>query len=240
MSQWHENSDCNDIIHVLMQQLKNGSNEDFNYEAAMFELEDILGGSSGVANLCLRALGHVAEQEAVQNRIRAEVQAVLRYNEGDDHRWRIQLEDRHRMPFTEAAMLETLRVTSSPIVPHVATTNTQIDGYSIEKGTIAIFNNYHLNFGEHLWDVPLKFNPDRFLGPSGGICKPDHFFPFSTGRRTCLGYKIVQNITFLLLANVCNNFSLRLTKEDESEFLKLRHGSLALPLDTFSVTFVKR
>jgi cytochrome P450 family 307 subfamily A len=85
------------------------------------------------------------------------------------------------MPYTEATILETLRVTSSPIVPHVATEDSSIGGYDVPKGTVVFLNNYELNTGEDYWSEPDLFKPERFV-VDNQIVKPAHFIPFSTGR----------------------------------------------------------
>lgn len=43
------------------------------------------------------------------------------------------LEDRHQMPYSQAVLYEVLRLTSSPIVPHVATENATIGGESVSQ-----------------------------------------------------------------------------------------------------------
>lgn len=63
-----------------------------------------------------------ASHPEVAARIQAEVDAVTGGGRA------VSLSDKAAMPYTEATILEALRVASSPIVPHVATQDTSIAG----------------------------------------------------------------------------------------------------------------
>lgn len=111
-----------------------------------------------------------------------------------------------------------------------------VSGYKIEKGSVIFMNNYELNISEELWDQPTKFKPERFL-KNGNLVKPDHFLPFGGGRRSCLGYRMVQLISFGVIGGFLQNFTI-LPADKES--YKIQVGSLALKKDTFKFKFVKR
>lgn len=87
-----------------------------------------------------------------------------------------------------------------------------------------------------LWKEPEKFNPDRFL-KDGKLVKPEHFLPFGGGRRSCLGYRMVQLISFGILGGLLQNFHIT---PAEKEVYKVPVGSLALKKDTFKFKFVRR
>lgn len=96
----------------------------------LFELEDFIGGHSAVGNMVMIALSMVATRPHVAQAIRNEAQQVT----GGQRL--VRLYDKPDMPYTEATLFETLRVISSPIVPHVATEDTTIKGEendSLEK-----------------------------------------------------------------------------------------------------------
>lgn len=117
-----------------------------------------------------------------------------------------------------------------------------IIGYDIEKGTMILFNTYHLNVSEEYWEEPVRFNPSRFLSGKEPdvqradvhIMKPDHFFPFSSGRRACLGYKMVKTIAFVVIANLVLNFKMFPINDTERKKMENQlepTGCLALPPD---------
>lgn len=81
---------------------------------------------------------------------------------------------------------------------------------------------------------PKTFEPTRFLAPKNEstneakpiksplirsyrpidflkyqVLKPDFYFPFSFGKRSCLGFKLTQTITFSTVANLMLNYSIR-------------------------------
>jgi len=93
----------------------------------LFELEDFIGGHSAVGNMVMLALSMVATRPHVAQAIRDEVEQVT----GGQRL--VRLFDKPDMPYTEATLFETLRVISSPIVPHVATEDTTIKGEKNDK-----------------------------------------------------------------------------------------------------------
>lgn len=143
--------------------------------------------------------------------------------------------DKASMPYTEATLWETLRTASSPIVPHVATVDTEIDGYLVPKGTMVFVNNYELNLGEEYWTDPELFKPERFLNADGAVVKPAHFIPFSTGKRTCIGQRLVQCFSFILLATLVQQYDIR-----AAGGLKTQPGCVAVPPDCFKLVLTPR
>ena len=97
-------------------------------------------------------------------------------------------------------------------------------------------NNYDLSMSNKLWDKPEDFSPERFL-QNGRILKPDHFIPFGAGRRSCMGYKMVQLICFSMLSNVMHNFTIA---PIEGHTYKVKIGSLAMPVKAYEFNLVPR
>ena len=98
------------------------------------------------------------------------------------------------------------------------------------KDTVIFVNNHNLNMSEELWEQPDKYNPDRFLDTQGDFTKPSHFQPFSMGKRSCMGYKMVHNVAFSLVANLMMQFDIRQPGCDPE---KIPLGMLALPPEPF-------
>ena len=117
-----------------------------------------------------------------------------------------------------------------------------------------MFNCYNLNLSEDYHFEPETFEPARFLAPKSDapqttrtplrsywpieflkyqVQKPEHYFPFSWGKRSCLGYKLVQTITFCSVANLILNYSIRPVQGGYTELEKQLQpkGSLALRVD---------
>lgn len=200
------------------------------WQHILFELEDFLGGHSAIGNLVMLALGECARNPEVMVRVRAEADAV-------DPSMEAGIAPRHKpqMPYTEAVLWETLRTCSSPIVPHVATADTEVGGYAVKRGAVVFINNYELNLGEQYWDSADRFMPERFVDTTEGparLVKPPHFIPFSTGRRTCIGQRLVQGFAFVLVASIVQRYDLTLTPR--AQRLK-RPACMAVPPDGFHI-----
>ena len=232
------------------------------WDEALYEIADLVGGNSAVANLLVRLLGHLALNPEVQQQLYEEAVSVLA-GKGESGEERgvpgtssssvpITLQDQSQLPLTNAAIMETLRLASSPIVPHLARYDTSIAGYLVPKGTMVLFNVYHLNLSPDLWPGPdpdgggpLSFRPSRFVTPEGNVLKPDYFFPFSHGRRSCLGYKMVNTVLFSTVANLLLGYRIEAGSEANrarmAEMLAPR-GSIALPCDgsCYDLTLVPR
>lgn len=112
-----------DFTDALIMALRNEPT--LKMDHVLFELEDFLGGHSAVANLIMLTLSLVATRPHVAQAIRDEVIKVT----GGQRR--VCLYDKPNMPYTEATLFETLRMVSSPIVPHVATEKTSIAGENV-------------------------------------------------------------------------------------------------------------
>lgn len=109
-------------------------------------------------------------------------------------------------------------------------------GYSVKAGTLIFLNNYDLNMSPALWDEPEKFEPKRFLS-NGRLLKPEHFIPFGTGSRSCMGYKLVQFISFAVVSNLLKEFDI--STIDGAE-IKVPLGSLALSENPYQFVFSLR
>ncbi|KAK4877820.1 hypothetical protein RN001_010326 [Aquatica leii] len=216
-----------DYVESLIQHVKNEDSSYFNWDCALFALEDIIGGHSAIGNFLVKLLGYLVQNPKVQIEIQKEADAL-----GS----KVSISDRTSMPFTEATILEAIRLIASPIVPRAANQDTSINGFRIPKGTLVFLNNYDLSMSEKLWEEPEKFKPERFI-VNNHIIKPEHFLPFGGGRRSCMGFRMVQLVSFGILSTLLQNFNILPL---ENACYKVPIGSLALPKNTFEFKFVRR
>lgn len=110
-------------------------------------------------------------------------------------------------------------------------------GYPVQKGTTVFLNNYELNVGEAYWCNPAEFRPERFISATNTVVKPQHFIPFSTGKRTCIGQRLVQSFCFTLIATLLGRYDVSTSKP---EAVKTYTACVALPPDAFSLRFTPR
>ncbi|XP_056359474.1 cytochrome P450 2K4-like [Oenanthe melanoleuca] len=119
-----------------------------------------------------------------------------------------RLEDRKKMPYTEAVLHEIQRFAN--IVPMGVSRSTPRDvnfrGYVIPKGTEIIpLLTSALNDELH-WKTPDQFNPSHFLDANGSFIRREAFIPFSVGRRACLGEGLAKMELFLFFTGLLRKF----------------------------------
>jgi len=109
---------------------------DFDRDQLLFTLRDLyLAGTETSATTLQWALIFLANHSEIQERLHAEIDSVV-------PRDRLPgLDDRRQLPFTEAVILELLRIkTTVPLgLPHETLDDTHLNGYFIPKGTMVSF-----------------------------------------------------------------------------------------------------
>lgn len=216
------------------------------HDTIMYMLEDFIGGHSAIGNLAMIALSYVALNPEVGRFIQEEIDQLLGETQRD-----INLFDKEALPCSVALMFETLRYSSSPIVPHVATEDVLLADFVVTKGTYLFINNHKLNTSKTLWSDPENFRPTRFLeqivddnnnGPSTGPkyrlkTNIPHFLPFSVGKRTCIGQNLVRSFGFVLIANILRSYDVSCQSPED---IKLYPACMALPAETHPLTLSPR
>ena len=113
------------------------------------------------------------------------------------------IEDKNNLPFLEATITETLRISSViPLsVPRKTTGGTTLQGYHIPKDTTVLAKVWSFHHNPDIWDAPNDFRPQRFLDKDGKFVPPsaDHFIPFGIGLRDCLGASMTMVELYLYL-----------------------------------------
>jgi cytochrome P450 len=92
--------------------------------------------------------------------------------------------------------------------------DTEIDGYSLKQGRLAIFSIYNIHHHPDFWPQPEQFDPERFLSDEN---RRFSFMPFGTGERICIGNHFALLESQLLLSMIVQNFDLQLLNTDEAE-----------------------
>ena len=133
--------------------------------------------TSTTLTYALWALGHHPE---LQDRVANEV------GELDDRL--LTLEDIPALPFTVQVIHEALRLCPpAAALARLATRDTVVDGFRIERGTNLIVGIYALHRDPALWDAPETFDPDRFSAERSRGRDRWQFLPFGAGARSCIG-----------------------------------------------------
>ncbi|PVF93573.1 cytochrome P450 [Serendipita vermifera] len=115
-----------------------------------------------------------------------------------------QVSDRPKLPYTEAAWKEALRLRPFfPIgMPHVNLQDEIIRGYFIPKGTMIQPNNLMILNDPRVWGDPEVFRPERFLEPDADQRPNPITVLFGWGMRVCPGMYLADRIIFHLVATI--------------------------------------
>ncbi|XP_045211464.2 cytochrome P450 1A1-like [Mercenaria mercenaria] len=137
-----------------------------------------------------------------------EVQERVQHEIGDviGSGCRIELRDKSRLTYTEATILEVMRMTTIiPFaVPKLTIKDTTLGGYDIDKGTVVFFNLHSVSYDKEFWGDPQTFRPERLIDENNrlNVEKCNHILPFGLGRRRCVGEFLARMELFLLFTNV--------------------------------------
>ncbi|XP_072042985.1 cytochrome P450 1A1-like [Amphiura filiformis] len=166
----------------------------------------------------------MAEYPDIQKKVAMEIEEVIGHNRLPS------LEDRGRLPYAEATMMEVLRFSSIiPLgVPHATTCDVMLDNFQIPKDTMVVINHFALHFDEEFWNQPKFFKPEHFLDDSGSVRQhPNSFLPFSAGRRSCLGESLAKAELFLIFTWFLQNYEISKVPggKDESLLGRMKSGA---------------
>ncbi|CAG2109497.1 unnamed protein product [Medioppia subpectinata] len=183
---------------------KAGQHSYFSEEQLIQVMNDIF--SAGLENVTSTiewAVLFLMLNPKVQKQIQSEVDEVV------GSKRMPQLDDMSSMPYTEATFWEVLRRSNVIALGNTHSTleDSELCGHRIPAGTHILPNLYAINMDPKLWIDPEKFEPQRFLR-NGKVFKPDHFIPFSVGRRMCLGDVLTKMEVFLFLSSLLQEFDL--------------------------------
>jgi cytochrome P450 len=152
----------------------------------------VIAGHETVASCLTWTLHLLSEHPHVQERLHAELDAVLA---GRAPAW----SDLPRLVWTRAVVDESLRLFPPAwVVTRKAEADDVVDGVATPAGTLAIISPWLLHRREDAFGDPERFDPTRFTdgtGPARGA-----YLPFGAGTRLCIGRDFALVEAVLVLA----------------------------------------
>ncbi|MDI1277626.1 cytochrome P450 [Methylobacter sp.] len=165
-------------------------------------------GHETTANLLSWTLYLLARHPDVLAKLRQELDTLLHGNVPT-------AEDLQQLVYTRAVLNESMRFRPPVgIMMRKIIKDTEIDGYSLKQGRLAIFSIYNIHHHPDFWQQPEQFDPERFLSDEN---RRFSFMPFGTGERVCIGNHFALLESQLLLSMIIQNFDLQLLNTDEAE-----------------------
>ncbi|KAK7497908.1 hypothetical protein BaRGS_00010779 [Batillaria attramentaria] len=136
--------------------------------------------------------------------------------------------DRTFLHYSEAAIMETLRLTTTLSFPHQTNDDVTIDGFVVPRGCTLFSNAWVIHHDPDVWGDPDVFRPERFIDDTGHLVAANHplrqkFLPFGTGRRMCPGDGFTRMRLFLYTTTLLQNFDI--LPPVQHDFLPLTNDS---------------
>nr|QSD59122.1 CYP3681A1 [Diaphanosoma celebensis]QST15080.1 CYP370C11 protein [Diaphanosoma celebensis] len=210
-----ENFDPNDlrdyIDHFLAEQARQGEDSTFSDLQLITSVANLFVAGGETTSTTLRwAVLLLAYHPEVQRRMQEEIDRVIGAERLPT------LNDREQMPYTDAVIHEVQRF--GDIAPmgvfHTNRNDVDFGGYIIPKDTLVMGYAGECHRSSKFWSHPDQFRPEHFLDAEGNLRKNvQGFFPFSTGKRICIGESLARLELFLFVASIFRTFDFHLCSE---------------------------
>jgi cytochrome P450 len=165
-------------------------------------------GHETTANLLTWTLYLLARHPDVLAKLRHELDTVLQGKIPT-------AEDLQQFVYTRAVLNESMRFRPpAGIMMRRISKDTELDGYLLKQGGLAIFSIYNIHHHPDFWQQPEQFDPERFLSDES---RRFSFMPFGTGERICIGNHFALLESQLLLSMILQHFDVHLVNQEEAE-----------------------
>nr|CAH7767116.1 unnamed protein product [Callosobruchus chinensis] len=157
----------------------------------------VFGGTDTTANATVYTLLMLGLYPDVQQRVYEEVMEVLGPEKS------VEPADLLKLDYTERVIKESMRL--FPVVSLVSryvAEDVEIGDYVAPAGITIGFPIIHIHRSENYWEDPMKFDPDRFLPENVAKRHPLCYMPFSSGIRSCIGWKYAMMNLMTLTARI--------------------------------------
>ncbi|CAE6434855.1 unnamed protein product [Rhizoctonia solani] len=152
-----------------------------------------------------------------------------------------RISDNDRLPYIRNMIYEVIRL--YPVLPlglpHACFQDDVFRGYTIQKGTTILGNNWAISRDPRLYKDPEIFNPDRYLDPDVPLPPV-----FGWGRRKCPGLHFAESSTFIMAASLIAMFTFSKKRNTNGQEvipqIELERKALIFELKPFEFEFKPR
>ncbi|KAJ9164154.1 hypothetical protein P3X46_023761 [Hevea brasiliensis] len=173
------------------------------------------------------AMAEILKNKRVMVKVEEELDRVI--NRGPMHESEVS-----QLPYLNALLKETMRLhPAAPfLLPHRALETCEVMNYTIPKDAQVFVNVWAIGRDPTVWEEPLSFKPERFLGSSLDLKGQDfELIPFGSGRRICPGLPMATRQIPLILAHLIHYFDWSLENGEDPATLDMN--------DKFGLTLQK-
>jgi len=207
---WHREHDDppRDMLTALLE-----ARADPSIELSENELVDetvlfMTGGQETTALTIAYAFYWLSQAPEARERVRAEAMTVL---DGRAPDW----DDLPELGFTERVVRETLRLTPAAWnLLREARRPVDLGGVRLDAGEQLLLSTYAHHRDSRIWDDPGAFRPDRWGEDGDASRADDHYFPFGSGPRVCIGRQVALTEAQFTLAHVLQHYDVEVLAED--------------------------
>ncbi|MCC2682894.1 MAG: Cytochrome [Nitrosospira multiformis] len=202
-------SDQNDLLDMLLKARDDNSGEKMTDRQVRDEVITIFSaGHETTANLLSWTLYLLVRHPGTLARLGEELDRLLQGkipNAGD----------LQQLVYTRAVLSESMRLRPpASFLLRKVSKDTEVDGYFLKAGRLAIFSIFNLHHHADFWPQPKQFDPERFLVSQN---RRYSFIPFGTGERICIGSHFALMESQLLLCMIIQHCDLQLIDPEEVE-----------------------
>ncbi|KAM4705004.1 1,25-dihydroxyvitamin D(3) 24-hydroxylase, mitochondrial-like [Rhinophrynus dorsalis] len=190
-----------------------------------------IGGVETTANSLMWVIFNLSRNNHAQEKLLEEIQTTLNSRQSPT------ADMLQNMPFLKSCIKESMRLT--PTIPFTSRTleeDTNLGGFVIPKGTIAMINFHAMTWNEDFFPNARQYIPERWLKEKHTI-NPFANTPFGTGKRMCVGRRLAELQLQLALCWLVLNFQIKATDEKP---VKAHVSGLMIPARKLPVSFKKR
>ncbi|KAH9288787.1 hypothetical protein KI387_032904, partial [Taxus chinensis] len=182
------------------------------------------------------AMSELIRHPHIMKRLREEIDSEVGVER------RVKECDLPRLKYLTAVVTETLRLhPPTPLMlPHASGQATTVLGHFIPQNTRVMVNVWAIARDPNLWERPLEFDPDRFVGSPVNLHGTDfRVIPFGAGRRMCPGHNLGLRMVSFALASFIHAFEWTLPAPQNPQDLDMSEKyeisiHRKVPLDLFA------
>uniref|UniRef100_A0A8C1MRH2 Cytochrome P450 2K1-like n=1 Tax=Cyprinus carpio TaxID=7962 RepID=A0A8C1MRH2_CYPCA len=190
------------LIHKQSVEQSGKKDSYFHHENLLMTVGNLFVAGTDTTGTTLRwGLMLMAKYPHIQDRVQEEIDRLIGGRQP-------VVEDRKKLPYTDAVIHETQRLANIiPLnLPHMTSCDVTFNGYFIKKGTTVVPLLTSVLKDPNEWEKPNSFYPEHFLDEKGQFVKRDAFIPFSAGRRVCLGESLARMELFLFFTSLLQSY----------------------------------